>query len=92
MAMPTVPVANLILGKARLAFGPLQAFLDAMLRLGHTGKLRQRRLGRGVRRVHAGGEVEMHGPGTALDSGDTDGVSLFMEVGYFGRSRREVRR
>ena len=51
MAMPSVPVANLILRKARLAFGPLQAFLDPMFRLGHAGKLRQGRLGRGVRQV-----------------------------------------
>src|SRR3989304_9186467 len=51
MAVPTHPVANLILGKAGLAFGPPQALLDPMLRLGDAGKLRQRRFGRGVRQM-----------------------------------------
>ena len=39
MVMPANPIANLILGQPRLAFGPLQAFLDPMLGFGHAGKL-----------------------------------------------------
>src|SRR3972149_994295 len=49
MMMPTHPIANLILGKSRVAFGPLQTFLDPMLGFGHAGELSQRRFRRGVR-------------------------------------------
>ena len=32
VAMPPRPVPHLVVGQARLALGPLEAFLDAMLR------------------------------------------------------------
>jgi len=51
MVVPTPPIANLVLGKPRLAFRALETLLDAMLGLYDAGQLSQRRFGCGVREV-----------------------------------------
>src|SRR5476651_2454095 len=42
MMMPTLPCSDLIVGQARLFLGALDAFLDAMRRLGHPREFLQR--------------------------------------------------
>ena len=39
--MPSLPCAYFVVGQPRLALAPRDAFLNAMLRLGHARKLRQ---------------------------------------------------
>src|ERR1039458_6342447 len=51
MMMPANPIANLILGEARIALGPPKAFFNPMLRLCNAGELAKRRLERSVRQV-----------------------------------------
>ena len=40
MMMPALPIANLVVGKPRFAFGALDALFDSMFGLGHPGELR----------------------------------------------------
>src|SRR6516165_2247624 len=47
MMMSPFPGSHLIVGQTCLSLGTLQAFLNAVLGLGHSDKLRQRRLPRG---------------------------------------------
>ena len=49
MVMPTFPRPHLVVGQARFALGPLQAFFDPVLRLEHPGELRQRGVERRLR-------------------------------------------
>ena len=49
--MPTFPRPNLVFRQTGLALGTLEAFLNAMLGLGHTAKFQQRRVSRGVGKI-----------------------------------------
>src|ERR1017187_3132534 len=48
MMMPTDPGTNLVIGQTRLALGSLQAFLDAMLRVGYAREFLEGRVRGGV--------------------------------------------
>ena len=49
--LPAQPVPDLVLAQARLALGPLQAFLDPVRRLGHACQFRERHLWVGGRQI-----------------------------------------
>ena len=48
MVMPAPPIANFIVGQARLTLGTLQTIFHPVLRLLHARQFRQRRVGRRV--------------------------------------------
>src|SRR3954465_7809182 len=51
MVVPPGPGPHLVVRQTRLTLGPLEALLDAMSRLRHTGELGHRRVRRGVGQV-----------------------------------------
>ena len=76
MVMPPDPVADLVVAEARLARAALEAFFDAVFRLGRTSELDGGRGGGGVRevvvvvecplrRTFAGDEQHLDRPGAA---------------------------